>query len=145
MEKANGCFRETQANARATSGAAPRPAGLSPMILRAFTLWALLSAGVFAGAPLASDWARPGADGKLAYKADARGNTIPDFSRAGYGGGGVRLPQVPVVATLEPQAAGDDTARIQAALDEVGRRPPDNRGLRGALLLRRGVYRVEGS
>jgi hypothetical protein len=56
----------------------------------------------------------------------------------------VRLPEVPVVATLEPQPTGDDTARIQAALDEVGKRPADDRGLRGALLLRRGVYRVEG-
>ena len=30
-----------------------------------------------------SAWARPGADGKLVYQADERGNTIPDFSRAG--------------------------------------------------------------
>ena len=30
-----------------------------------------------------------GADGKLAYTADARGDKIPDFSFVGYHGGGV--------------------------------------------------------
>jgi hypothetical protein len=92
-----------------------------------------------------SAWVSIGRDGKLAYKADERGNTIPDFSRAGYGGGGVRLPEMPVVLTLEPAATGDDTARIQAALDELGTRPVDARGFRGALLLARGTYRVGGA
>lgn len=99
-----------------------------------------------ATAPAASSaWVQPGADGKLAYRADERGNAIPDFSRAGYGGGGVALPELPVVLTLSPQPTGDDGARIQAALDEVGERPADARGRRGAVLLRRGVYRIEGS
>lgn len=92
-----------------------------------------------------SVWARPGANGKLVYRADERGNTIPDFSRAGYGGGGVRLPNLTVVVTLAPQQEGDDGARIQAALDEVAQRPPDARGWRGAVLLKRGTYRVEGA
>jgi hypothetical protein len=43
------------------------------------------------------------ANGKLAYKPDARGNTIPDFSRAGYGGGGIKLPDIPVVVRLSPR------------------------------------------
>ena len=34
----------------------------------------------------------PGADGKLVYVADSLGNRIPDFSNAGYKGGGVPLP-----------------------------------------------------
>ncbi len=92
----------------------------------------------------ASSWVNPGADGRLLYQADPLGNTIPDFSRAGYGGGGVALPEVPVATTLAPTATGDDGARIQAALDEVGKRPPDARGFRGAVLLQRGTYRVEG-
>ncbi len=92
-----------------------------------------------------SAWVQPGADGRLAYRADERGNAIPDFSRAGYGGGGVKLPELPVVLTLAPQSAGDDGVRIQAALDEVGQRPADAHGRRGAVLLRRGTYRVEGS
>src|SRR5688500_9335040 len=90
-------------------------------------------------------WARLGPDGKLTYKADERGNTIPDFSRAGYGGGGVKIPELPVVVTLSPETKGDDGARIQAALDTIAQRPADARGWRGAVLLKRGVYRVEGS
>jgi hypothetical protein len=115
------------------------------MFVRGFALILAFPVAVLAAMPGTSEWVRAGHDGKLAYKADARGNTIPDFSRAGYGGGGVRLPELPVVATLTPQPTGDDTARIQAALDEAGRRAPDARGLRGAVLLRRGEYRIEGS
>jgi hypothetical protein len=85
------------------------------------------------------------ADGTLAYQADARGNTIPDFSRAGYGGGGVALPVVPTVLTLAAQPAGDDTARLQAALDAVAARPADAQGWRGALELGRGEFRIGGS
>jgi hypothetical protein len=92
-----------------------------------------------------SSWVQPGADGRLAYRADERGNAIPDFSRAGYGGGGVPLPVVPVAVTLESSGQGDDTARIQAALDAVGARAPDAQGFRGAVMLRRGMYRVDGT
>lgn len=95
-----------------------------------------------------SEWAQVGADGQITYKADARGNTIPDFSRAGYGGGGVKLPELATVVTLTPRPAGDtadDGARIQLALDEVGQRPVDAQGFRGAVLLQRGTYRVEGA
>lgn len=108
-----------------------------------FALLGLFATGMANAAT--STWAAAGADGRLVYKADARGNAIPDFSRAGYGGGGVALPEVPVVTTLSPQITGDDGARIQAALDEVGKRAADARGLRGAVLLRRGVYRIEGT
>ncbi len=79
--------------------------------------------------------------GKLVYTADRDGNTIPDFSNCGYGGGGVALPDVPVKETLSP-GEGDDTARIQAALDRLARLPLNGAGFRGALLLRRGKYRV---
>lgn len=72
-------------------------------------------------------------------------DTLPDFSRAGYGGGGVRLPDAPVRVTLQPQPEGDDGVRLQAALDEVGRLPADSRGLRGAVLLKSGTYRVADS
>ena len=34
----------------------------------------------------------PGIDGKLVYVPDEQGNIIPDYSHAGYGGGGVALP-----------------------------------------------------
>ncbi|MEG0185260.1 MAG: hypothetical protein RR704_17635 [Stenotrophomonas sp.] len=70
-------------------------------------------------------------------------NIVPDFSRAGYAGGGVSLPtrtSIPVLEVLEPLSAGDDTARVQAAIDAVAARPPDSRGVRGAVLLKRGHY-----
>ena len=41
-----------------------------------------------------------------------------DFSHAGYGGGGVKLPDVPVRQTLSPES-GDNTERIQAAIERV--------------------------
>lgn len=81
-------------------------------------------------------------EGKLVYERDAKGNRIPDFSHAGYGGGGVPLPDAPVRVVVLP-AAGDDGARIQAALDYVSHLPPDERGLRGAVLLGRGRFQVQ--
>lgn len=84
----------------------------------------------------------PGKDGKLVYIPDYRGNRIPDFSAAGYMAGSADIPEVPVRITLHPQP-GDDTRRIQAAIDEVAALPPDREGLRGAVLLSRGVYQIE--
>jgi hypothetical protein len=86
----------------------------------------------------------PGNDGKLIYVADERGNRIPDFSHAGYGGGGAPLPQAPVKATVAP-GEGDDGARIQAAIDAVSKMPLDKRGLRGAALLKKGRYEIAGT
>jgi len=72
---------------------------------------------------------------------------LPDFSYAGYGGGGVALPAYDTIAvqqTLSPEP-GDDYARIQAALDAVSARPVDSRGIRGAVLLTSGAYEVSGT
>lgn len=84
-----------------------------------------------------------GESGKLIYSKDARGNRLPDFSHVGYHSGEKAIPDVPARITLEP-GEGDDTGRIQDALDELGKLPIDKDGLRGALLLKRGVYRVSG-
>lgn len=81
----------------------------------------------------------PGPDGSLVYAADEHGNTIPDFSNAGYGGGGAALPYVPVKETLWP-VEGDNAMRIQEAIDTVSALEPDENGLRGAVLLKRGRY-----
>jgi len=59
-----------------------------------------------------------------------------DFSHAGYMGGGGALPVIGVKKTLQPSGA-DDTASIQAALDEVAAMPLEH-GFRGAVLLGRG-------
>jgi hypothetical protein len=83
----------------------------------------------------------PGASGALVYVADAQGNTIHDASHAGYRGGGVAIPTLPVAETVWP-VAGDNTQNVQAALDRVSARPPDAAGFRGAVLLRAGYYRM---
>lgn len=85
----------------------------------------------------------PGPDGKLVYVGDTNGNTILDFSNCGYEGGGVKLPMVTVRVTAAPEpGGGDDTARIQQAIDEVSRMPVDKEGFRGAVLLKQGRYRI---
>ena len=62
-----------------------------------------------------------GEDGKLKYIPDEQGNLIPDFSRAGYMGGGVKIPDVPTRITLEPSGdeTVDDSPRIDKALAEL--------------------------
>lgn len=83
-------------------------------------------------------------EGKLQYQADSQGNRIPDFSYAGYAGGNQAIPEAPVRIVV-PVQAGDATARIQAAIDYVSKLPIDHQGLRGAVLLQSGEYRVSGS
>ncbi|VGO18855.1 pectate lyase family protein [Pontiella sulfatireligans] len=87
-----------------------------------------------------------GTDGKLVCAQDEKGNRIPDFSRAGFGRGGVSIPNIPIRLTLGPlPGSRDDTARIQAAIDKLSMYPAGRNGVRGALLLKRGVFRVSGT
>ena len=83
----------------------------------------------------------PGPDGRLVYEADGQGNVIHDASHAGYRGGGIGIPTVPVRETVWP-IAGDNTAHIQAAIDRISARGRDASGFRGAILLRAGYYRL---
>jgi hypothetical protein len=106
-----------------------------------FAAAALLTAAAahLSAAELAqSQWAYPGPDGRLEYKHTENGDRIMDFSYAGYHGGGVALPDVPVKATVKP-SGGDDTAVIQAAIDHVSALPLEN-GFRGAVLLAPGTF-----
>ena len=48
-----------------------------------------------------SSWVFMGSDGHLHYKTDSNGNHILDYSYAGYEGGGVALPTVPVARTID--------------------------------------------
>ena len=99
--------------------------------------------GIFAGARAdgagTSQWVYPGPDGKLAYKTTPAGDRIMDFSTAGYMGGGVALPAVPVAKTVKPSGGTDETAALQAAIDEVAALPLAS-GFRGAVLLAPGTY-----
>jgi hypothetical protein len=91
-----------------------------------------------------SKWVYVGDEHLLRYGTDPRGNRIMDFSHAGYKGGGVALPIVRVARRLDP-APGDNTSRIQAAIDEVSHLAPDADGFRGAVLLAPGAYEVAGA
>ncbi|MEO6720484.1 MAG: hypothetical protein ABIN67_08955 [Ferruginibacter sp.] len=84
----------------------------------------------------------PGVDGKLVYISDSLGNKIPDFSNAGYKGGGVTIPYVPVKATVWP-VPGDNSETIQEAIDRVSALPLDTWGFRGTVLLKMGIYNLE--
>ena len=80
----------------------------------------------------------PGTDGRLQYVADSLGNKIPDFSNAGYKGGGVPIPYVAIKATVWP-VKGDNSANIQAAIDRVSALPPDPSGFRGRCIAKNGI------
>ncbi len=92
----------------------------------------------------------PGVDGKLVYVPHANNaesnnvNVIPDFSNVGYMDGTMGIPvgDVPVKITLNPTASGEDRTRIQEAIDFVCNMPPDANGFRGAVLLKKGTYRL---
>lgn len=86
-----------------------------------------------------SEWVFPDAHGKLEYKTTPRGDRIMDFSTAGYMGGGVALPDVSGVKTLQTSGGIDDTAAIQSAINDVAALPLKN-GFRGALLLGPGTF-----
>jgi len=91
-----------------------------------------------------SEWVQPGADGKLVYKTTERGDRVMDFSYAGYMGGGMALPEVAVKKTVAPLGEGkDDTANVQAAVDDVSKLPVVD-GFRGAVLLQPGVFTCSG-
>jgi len=104
-----------------------------------------IAAGLGADSPGSgkSVWVCPGQDGKLVYKTTAAGDRILDFSYAGYMGGGVALPTIPVKKTVQSSGA-DDTAGIQAAVDTVAAMPLKD-GFRGAVLLGPGTFVCSGT
>jgi hypothetical protein len=77
------------------------------------------------------------------YATLPKGDRIADFSGAGYRGGGVALPDVPVVKTVDA-GGGDDTAAIQAAIDAVSAMPR-TAGIRGAVLLGPGTFTLSSA
>ena len=91
-----------------------------------------------------STWVFFGDNHRLQYHQDANGNRIMDFSFAGYQGGGVALPSVPVQATVSP-SGGDDTSAIQSAIDTVSALPLDANGFRGTVQLAPGTFSVSST
>lgn len=91
-----------------------------------------------------SDLVRVAPDGKITYNKDSDGFILPDFSHAGYGGGGAAIPKVETVMRIAP-VAGDNTAHIQHAIDRLALMPANAEGIRGALLMTKGLYEVHGT
>ena len=79
----------------------------------------------------------------ITYLNDERGNRILDFSYCGYHASGQDIPSVGN-AVFVPWKAGDNTARIQRAIDYVASLPPNTSGFRGAVLLDRGEFSLSG-
>ena len=106
---------------------------------------ALLIATLVATALEAADsyWVRTGATGRLIYVPDAEGDRILDFSDVGYKGQGTQLipGNVPNLITIYP-VPGDDTANIQAAINNLAAMPLGGDGFRGAVLLQAGHYDI---
>lgn len=81
--------------------------------------------------------------GRLVYTAESNGDRIPDFSYCGYKASAEAIPLVPVKVVV-PVMKGDATLRIQSALDYVAALPDYGTGIRGAVLLQKGNYEVNG-
>ena len=69
-----------------------------------------------------ASWVHLNTANKLVYKTDAFGNRVMDYSSAGYMGGGVSLPFVPVKITVKA-GSGNQTKAIQDAIDKVSALP----------------------
>lgn len=94
--------------------------------------------GFSSSAAQQSHWVRQDSGGKLLYTYTSKGDRIPDFSYAGYEGGGVALPSIPAKRTIKPSGA-DDCDAIQSAIDAVSALPLVN-GFRGAVELAPGTF-----
>ncbi|PWB26235.1 DUF6298 domain-containing protein [Flavobacterium sp. HTF] len=83
-------------------------------------------------------------EGKLSYTADNVGNKIPDFSFAGYMASEKAIPDLENKIFISKQEE-DATKRIQAAIDYVGNLKADKTGFRGAVLLDKGIFKINGT
>ena len=83
-------------------------------------------------------------EGKLSFTADNKGNQIPDFSYAGYMASEKAIPNVENKIFV-PKQEEDATQRIQAAIDYVSNLKPNKSGFRGAILLDKGTFKINGT
>lgn len=81
---------------------------------------------------------------QLGYTPDEKGNVIPDFSCVGYASGEREIPDIEPAEILKP-LTGDNRELIQNAIDKIAKLKPGSNGFRGALLLKKGIYNVNGT
>lgn len=77
----------------------------------------------------------------LSYVKDSRGNRLLDYSTCGYRNSNVDIPAVKGVVFVSCQP-GDNSERIQRALDYVASLKPGADGFRGAVLLGKGTFEL---
>ena len=82
--------------------------------------------------------------GNLKYTPDEERNTLPDFSMVGYYSGDQAIPDIAIVKTISATAENSQGI-IQDAIDEVAKKTPGKNGFRGAILLKKGVYKIAGT
>ena len=108
----------------------------------------LASLALFAHQSSAQSWTSSlvkfNQSGKLIYVPDAKGDVLPDFSRVGYHQGDQAIPQVKTVKTLSPNGITDQQ-QIQDAINELAKMPLNKAGIRGAILLKKGIYEIPGT
>jgi hypothetical protein len=118
---------------------------LSNKKISCFSLFLLIIAPALGQQHWQSKLVKLNNDSSLTYIPDEQGNTIPDFSRVGYYRGDVLIPNIAVVKTIAPSGSNNDSALIQSAIDEVAAMPLDKTGFRGAILLKKGTYKIHGT
>lgn len=82
-------------------------------------------------------------EGKLLYESDSLGNRIPDFSYCGYKASETSIPHISAKVFISWQD-GDVTQLLQNAIDYIGSLPVDKNGFRGAILIDKGSFKIEG-
>ena len=101
-------------------------------------------AGVIAFGLQAREFPLAVKDGKVNYIDDELGNRVLDFSTCGYRNSSQPIPDVNTVVFV-PWKAGDNTARIQRAIDYAASLPIGKDGFRGAVLLDKGEFEISES
>jgi hypothetical protein len=111
--------------------------------LRVFSAFALAFVFAFTSIPKwQSKFVTTNKDATLNYLQDKNGNRIPDFSLVGYYKGDKEIPSVKVTKTVSPSAEAEN--QIQNAINELSNQPLDKNGFRGAILLKKGTYTING-
>jgi regulation of enolase protein 1 (concanavalin A-like superfamily) len=123
-------FKTIQANMNKS------PQKMLPLTTFLFFL-CLISNSAFA---TTNSWVYFDSPGHLSYRTWSNGNRIMDFSSSGYMGGGVAIPNVATVVTVNP-SGGDDTTAIKNAISTAASQPLVN-GFRGAVQLGSGTFHV---
>ncbi len=118
---------------------------MKKILLLATAVFLLVSFKPIMDELLDSKYIKANADGSLTYIPDAKGNIIPDFSHVGYHQGDKEIVDVAVVKTISPNENGDSEQLLQTAIDEVSKLPVNKNGFRGAILLKKGIYKIAGT